>query len=181
MSMSNLGSADFQLHLLKTMDAPESLLTAALNDLGSSKEDMLARSADVHRALWIGEGGSASNILPILDRVRVPSQRGEGSFAFSLSVWKGYLYIVSFDPTGDMFDTIEFIRRDDRSSDPILNPWEILEGELPELFDRIEEFESWGPSYKVVTARHVASGEPFRLRFAYGLLQASAPGENISA
>ncbi|MGQ4601533.1 hypothetical protein [Nocardia sp. R6R-6] len=102
MSTSDLGSTDFRLHLLKTMDAPDSLLTAALDDLGSSKEDMLARSADVHRALWIRDGGSARNILPMLDRVRVPSPREEGSFAFSLPVWKDFLYVVSFDATGDI-------------------------------------------------------------------------------
>lgn len=181
MSVNRLGALDFQLHLLNTMDAPESLRAAALEGLGCSKEDMLARSADVHRALWIREGGSASDILSILDRARVRSPCGEGSFAFALPVWEDFLYVVSFDPTGDIFDRSEFVRRGDRVSDPAVTPWEIVEGELSRTFGGIEEFESWGPSYKVVTARHSVSGVLVRLRFAYGLLQAVlSPGVDAS-
>ncbi|MEV0292311.1 hypothetical protein [Nocardia sp. NPDC050710] len=168
----DLGLADFQLYLLKAMDPPESLRTAALADLGSSKQDMFAKFDNVHQALWVLDGGVASNILPMLDQVRVPGSHPEGSVAFSLPIWKEFLYIVSFDSTGRVFSTTEFSRRDGRETDLVVRPWEILESELPEMFDRIEEFETWGPSYRVLTARHLESGEVFRLRFGFGLLQA---------
>ena len=167
-----LGVADFQLYLLKAMNPPESLLAPALIELESSKEDMSARFDSVHQALWPPDGGSAKNILSILDQVSRPGSLPDGGAVFSLPIWKGFLYTVSFDPTGHFFYTSHFTRRGRRNTALTLRPWEILESELPEMFDQIEEFETWGPSYRVLTARCLENGEVFRLRFGFGLLQA---------
>ncbi|WP_157225167.1 hypothetical protein [Nocardia thailandica] len=165
------GIIDFQLYLLKAMDPPQAVAAAALAELDRSPEQMIASFEKVHRSTWILEGGSAENILPLVEGVGVPVPpcfSAVYEMAFALPLWPELLLAVAFNSDSRVFDAVEFVRAPDSTQVPEVRPWRLLEKEAYEVFDRVEEVESWG-DYRILAARNGEHGEVHRLRFGRGL------------
>lgn len=76
MPIDELGTVDFQLYLLKTMDPPGPLLESALEQMGRTTGDMLARYEVVSRATK-PRFGSARRIRSILSEVMMDGSSQE--------------------------------------------------------------------------------------------------------
>ncbi len=177
MSLGSLNVRDFELYLLKTMLPPDSLLAAALNELGCSVDDMIVSFEAVDRATKLGRVPQG-NMISILEDVLVRDLNVDiGTFAYGIPLWSELTFMLAFDGSGTMITRAEFVRRVDLPPGSWPVPWNFVEHEMDDVFDEIGEFNDWG-HYHSCIARVKNSDERQFLRFAWGLLQEAEPVED---
>ncbi|MFI7002333.1 hypothetical protein [Nocardia sp. NPDC050175] len=172
MSSDGLGIVDFQLYLLKTMDPPEALLTAALAELGCSIDDMEVSLENIQSATQLWRGGSAGEIVTMLSDVCVSAPTGAGhqTYAYNFPLWPEFDVVLTFDPLVRVLSNAQFVRFTGHYSESGVRAWNFTERDLVENFDQITRTEVWG-SYATYNARDTDRDQWCRLRFGWGLLQ----------
>jgi len=169
------GAVEFQLYLLRTMKAPEPLLTGALDRLGRTEPEMRSAADAVSRMLrprldWARPADMAGDLDTVLSSVRVRSGTSGAEPLYRLPLWEGHLFSVSF-LNDRMLQHAKFVRDPGRTRHRGgLRPWEFLEEDLPEDLGEIRSVDGWG-HYATYLSRHLENGREYFLRFAWGMLQ----------
>lgn len=173
----DLGVVDYELYLLRTMQAPEGHLARGLRELGHTAESMNLIADKVSSAVKLLRTvrplkGSAANLKGILRDAWVADiPEGEGMKSiYRLPLWPEFIFTVLVDVPNEIVNWARFTRDPENPGEPVLEPWRFLEDDIPATFLSADILDPWG-HYVTYSAVMEGVERPYYLQFGWGLLQ----------
>ncbi|GAA0272401.1 hypothetical protein GCM10010302_07510 [Streptomyces polychromogenes] len=170
MTQNDLGSAEYQLHLLETMRPLPETLDRVLEVIGCSREQMEQGSERIRSATEM-PAGSAGLTREILRDVRTHQEQEGLVERYAFPLWPDYEFEVEYHPAGDFFMRLWFVRAPGSESptgQP--TPWTWLKDEVLAQYEDVKELMLWLP-YETYDVLNPQDGKRYFLRFGWHVLQ----------